>query len=120
MNCGDKLFSNEKKWILKAGKMAQQLRLHSTPEIKSLASTIGSSHLLVTLPPKDLMSSEDFHGYFTKMHILSHIQRLPHILKNKIFTNPTSDGCLISKKYKELKKRVIKRTINPIRNGVQT
>ena len=38
----------------------------------------------------------------------------------KIFTNPTSDRGLIFKIYKELKKLVIKRTNNPIKNGVQT
>ena len=38
----------------------------------------------------------------------------------KIFTNPTSDRGLITKTYKELKKFVIKRTNNPIKNGVQT
>ena len=38
----------------------------------------------------------------------------------KIFTDPTSDRGLISKIYKELKKFVIKRTNNPIKNGVQT
>ena len=38
----------------------------------------------------------------------------------KIFTNPASDRGLISKLYKELKKLVIKRTNNPIKNGVQT
>ena len=38
----------------------------------------------------------------------------------KIFTNPTSDRGLNSKIYKELKKLVIKRTNNPIKNGVQT
>ena len=38
----------------------------------------------------------------------------------KIFTNNTSDRGLISKIYKEFKKLVIKRTNNPIKNGVQT
>ena len=38
----------------------------------------------------------------------------------KIFTNPTSGRGLISRIYKELKKLVIKRTNNPIKNGVQT
>ena len=38
----------------------------------------------------------------------------------KILTNSTSDKGLISKIYKELKKLVIKRKNNPIKNGVQT
>ena len=38
----------------------------------------------------------------------------------KIFTNPTLDRGLFSKIYKELKKLVIKRTNNSIKNGVQT
>lgn len=48
MNCGDKLFCSEKKWIFEAGKMTEQLKVHGAPEIKSLEPRIGSSHLPIT------------------------------------------------------------------------
>lgn len=37
----------------------------------------------------------------------------------ELFSNYISDGQLISKTYKKLKRKYIKKTNNPIKNGVQ-
>ena len=81
--------------------------LNITPATKTLREAINKWNLL---KQKSFCKAKD---------TVNKTKRQPTELK-KIFTNPTLDRGLISKIYKELKKLVIKRTNNPIKNGVQT
>ena len=79
--------------------------LNRTPTAQTLRETINKWDLLKL---KSFCKAKD---------IVNKIKWQPTEWK-KIFTNPTSDRGLISKIYKELQKLVIKRTNNPIKNGV--
>ena len=81
--------------------------LNIIPEAKTLRATINKWDLL------KLRS-------FCKAKITVNKTKQQPIEWEKFFTNPTLERGLISKIYKELKKLVIKRINNPIKNGVQT
>ena len=81
--------------------------LNRTPAAQTLRETINKWNLLKL---KSFCKAKD---------TVNKTKRQP-IEWEKIFTNPTSDRGLISKIYKELKKLVIKRTHNPIKNKWST
>ena len=78
--------------------------------------TLAAQTLRETINRWDLLKLKCF---YKAKDIVNKTKRQPTEWE-KIFTNPTSDRGQISKIYKELKKLVIKRTNNPIKNGVQT
>ena len=91
------------------GKVVSTFECIATEDHFSVAQTLGE-----TINKRDLLKLRSFSE---AKDLVNKTKQQPTEWE-KIFTNPTSDRGLISKIYKELKKLVMKRTNNPMKNGV--